>query len=592
MADQQLLTQLRHVHDRYEAERTWHRFLIEAYEGSGGFAGSVKPPRFPFWGPQAEMYAPPGALLLDKRGVFAPETYLDRFSREDEEKFKSRIAVAHYLNFVQPLTDLKLSYIFRKPFHRNEKAFPKSLLEWMKNVDGSRLTFDEVRRGIGLRAALLGWTPVQIDLPLGPRDHSGRAVKLSKAQAHKAGLRPRLLPLMPANLLDYECGDDNTFDWAKVRIDTCMRNSWNGQKTRIERYTIWSRDQAEIYEVRTLEPAPWSGGVSQDPVITGANGDPKYPTIVEHKFGRVPIVIYQHRPCPEDSIRGLPMHAGVAMENKRLFNIDSELDEHTRGQVFAVLVYVTDDASRKSEIVIGADNALPLPSDAKNTHQFIAPPATVAATLQSQRSDSIQSIHRAALIETSRPSSVEVSGVTRQYDFAQTDRGLADFAMQIVKGDHDLLQVVGAGLGLDPDEVAEAKFTPPESYDVRALNEEIKNTVDALAIGLAPTAEGALRKRMRDRLLPTLDDATRAISDAEIDDQAKAESDMAALQHEMTEAEMTADEDEDEDTEEGEPMAQSKPMMPKMPKQMPPKKMQQMPKKMMQQKSASPRKRG
>lgn len=507
MADE-LLTDLERTRSEYEAECVQQRFLIDAYTGGGGFQGRVKQPAVGFWGAAAEAYSTSSALAAWSGST--ANTYLDRHPREDEAKFRARQDVAHYPNYIEPIADLRNSYLLRKPFTHTDE--PAKLAEWRKDVDGRGRGFDAIRPGVVLGASLCGWLPVLIDRPPIPPG-------LTAAQASEQGLdRVRVIPLTPANLLDWDV-EDETITYAKVRTTHVRKAGWRSPAITVHRYTIWTATNAEIYEV-----------VESDGKKTAAQIGQR-----THPFGEVPIAICKHKAAPDDCVRGLPMLGQASIEARRLFNLHSEIDEHFRGQVFALLV-LAKRGQDTGEVQVGVQNGLTIDPEAKMQHYFLAPPASVAEAYEKRIESTVREIYRMARVEFARASAVATSGIARAYEFAQTNRAIADFAGEVARWEHHISRLVGRAHGIDAKELAKHKITAPDSFDVEDLAGELKMALDAVTLSLGGTATKEMKLGLIQRLIPNIDTEKLAIIEGELDDEIEEAAQAAAAAREMLDA--------------------------------------------------------
>lgn len=496
-----LLEQLRRTRPGFAEECRWHRFLVDAYTGCGGFdGGAVTQPISGYWGAGAEVYAATSTIVGDAaRGSISPLTYLDRYPREDLPKFEARRQIAYYLNYVEPLTDLKVSYLLRKPFDRREE--PTAVADWRANVDGQGGRWDDLRPTIVTNAAIIGWSPVLIDRPEAEPE-------MSKAQARSAGLdRWIVRSLAPANLLEWE-ERDGRFEWCKVHTCRVERDSWQSTPVEVHEYAIWYPDHVERYETRASE----NGG---EPSVL------RLPDL-RHPFRRVPIAVFRHKRTPGRSscVMGMPMHGQVSKIGRRLFNLTSEFDEHIRSQVFALLVMVgiLPANTQGGEMTIGVDNALTLSPDAKNQHYYLAPPESVAKTLAAQTVAMVQETYRIGRVEYTRPAGGVTSAESRSYEFAQTNRAIADFAAEVARGETDIAEIVGAAEGVSEDKLRAHTVAAPTNFDVENLQTDLKAAADAISIGLGKTATTQIKGRVVDQMLPALSVEMRKTIEAELEE--------------------------------------------------------------------------
>lgn len=492
MADE-LLEALERTRPGYEAECVWHKFLMDAYLGTGGFAGAIKQAVAGFWGAAAEMYS--GLSIAGQ----ALDTYLDRYPSENDRKFNMRVAGTQYDNYVEALTDLKVSYVLRKEFEA--RNIPKAISDWRTDVDGRGTTWNDIRANNAIVAAVLGWRPLLIDARAMPKDEKGEPLVLNAAQAREVGMRAYPVPLFPANLVDYTLDDAGQFADVKIRTTSQRRKSWKDERETVTHYTIWTPTRFEKYEV------------------TESNGHKSAQLVDEgpHNFGAVPLVIYQHKASPTDPVQALPMHKNVSIAARAHLNRMSEFNEHLRGQVFAVLVVASQGGQLAENLLVGTDNALPIDQESKQPHAFIAPPATVASTYETRLESIVREMYRVARVEYTRPTGGISSGEAHAYEFAQTNAALAEFAKNIARAEDDVDFFVGKYLGVNDNELANSANVPPDNFDVENLAADIKDAFDLITGEIGATATKLLKMRLIDQALPRLAPKTRAIIEAEVD---------------------------------------------------------------------------
>lgn len=513
-----LATTLRKTRPGYAEEVRFHRFLIDSWTGGGGYCGRVVQPVAGFWGSASEVYAraavETSVLTSNPDDDALAMTYLDRFPREDAKKFAARRRLAHLGNYFRPLTALKLGFMRRVPMIRHE--VPEKIEEWKEDVDGAGTSWETMVRRVELRAAVLGWCPVLFDAaPLPGQDAEPEAEgyrEVSRAQAREVGAdRPRMIPLLPANVLDWEVGDDGTLLWAKVRIDRFERGTWDAVPTLVSTITVWERKTWKRWEIR-MRGAEGSHG---DLYRAGAAYSPAEALTVEvvpkgggsHGFGRVPLVSWRASEMVEsdDPLKGESVHGDAALRNRRLFNLESEMDEHLRGQVFALLVVPTD--AEKISLEVGTDNAVPVGTQSAQGYAYIAPPASVAETYENRIERMIQEIYRSARVEWVRSSAASTSAVSRRSEFDATNAALHDLATCFASAEMEAYEVVAPILAVKPEELEGTSVTAPTDFEVEALAEDLASTEAALRIDAGPTFRAKVLERIAQRFLGASVDA-------------------------------------------------------------------------------------
>lgn len=514
------LSRLQLARADYAEEIQWHRFLIDAVNGTGGFRGRYAPPAMNLLGWAASTYGYTPTTAGSSTATTTCESYLDKFTREDDERFQRRVNVAHYTNYVGPIHELLMSYVGEENFHRQDE--PEEVAEWRKNVDGNGTDWDTMRKDVlQPRASELGWMPVMFDMPAAPEPGK----EMSKAEAETLGLnKPIAIPLFPANLLDWMVDQTGEFTEAKVRIDREYRESILHLPGTESTYWIWSRTQVIKYTVRTVEG---TAQVADEETIP-------------HRFNCVPIVIFRGKPTPGCKVRGISNIGDLAVEARTHFNLNSELRDHIRGQVFAVLgIPMTDTSKEVGTIVAGNHGALKVPADANIGLHYVAPPASVAETLETSRAVSVKEMHRIARVEyDEKGTGVATSGVARAYQFEKTNKRLATIAGSFARSDQKALRLVGRMMNVAAAD--ETTVISPTDFRVDDLTTDLENVIQAVTLKMGPTAEAELKKRSYRKLAPNTPQKTLDVIDSEIDDVAEQDAQDAALEQEMHKATVDA----------------------------------------------------
>lgn len=519
----------------YQKERVWHKFLLDAYAGTGGFQGKVRQPFASFWGWAADVYRSDLPFAHESVSEDQLDTYLDRFDREDDPKFKRRVNSAHYPNYIATFIDVPLSFMFRKSFHQKpDQQEAGSLGVWEQNADGAGNSWtDIVRDTVAPRAAVLGYCPVLFDLP-----NNGTMMPTALDDERGAN-RPYVIPLFPSNLLDWSVDESGVLRWAKVRSDYVSREDPLELGRDVTRITIWKRDTWEWYELAKSET-----GLAT--IIATDEGT--------HPFGRVPIVVMRRKPVPDDPFRGVPLAGSASEEARRLFNYISELDEHLKNCAFAFLQVVTEDPGKAGGLIAGNGNGLPVKPDWKNVHQWVSPDSTVAAIYEKRIEVTIEEMFRAAKLEFTRgtKSGQARSGISQSFEFESANRAIADFARMVARFDQEARRTVAVALPAAPARDA-IHTTAPARFDVEEMAKEMDEALSAISLQPGPTATAEIKKKVVRSFLPMLDGEVMKRIEQEIDDAAEVDARAAAeLRAADPEKARRALEDEGEEGEEDE----------------------------------------
>ena len=503
----------------YDEEARWMKFLIDAYTGGGGFQGRIRESLSGFWGAVSSAYEGASVLsLLSSQNALLDASYLDRHHREENDKFKRRVNVSHYLNYVKPTTNLKINYLTRKP-HRRLNV-PEKLRDWIQ-----RSGYDKGFRQRALTTAVLGWFPMLVDLPR-------QGTPTAEPGDPYASLN------LPVQLLDYELDEYGAFEWAKLAVRFSRRATWDAEVELVTRTTVWTRTEFVVFESS-------DGGAAVQ-----VDGGP-------HPFQAVPVVSWRSDTSVEDPVKADSINRDIAGECRRLFNLCSELDEHLRGQTFALLIYPAASPTPTDSVVIGNENGLQISAEQKNVPFYLAPPSSIADVYEKRIEASIIEIYRMARVEYDRASGTSSSAQSKQQNFEQTNVSVADLAAAIAQADRDTLILVGRGLGIPEQKLQEMECVAYESYASEDLSLELEQATAALTIKeLGPQVHTELLKRLAQQLLPQLTPDLTAVIDEEIEElvtQETRDAEMAAEALEAAAAELGDEEEPAVEGEEGEP---------------------------------------
>ena len=478
----------------YDDEVIWHKFLLDAYTGQGGFAGKVKQPETDWlpWG--ADAYSTtycPGTDAATSTATTYPrtdqiDTYIDRFPREDDAKFRLRVNIAHYVNYVQPIANLYAGYLSGVQPSRQGVEDTKTIADWMQDCDGKGTPWDDLKEMvITPRAIQLGWCPVMFDADPAPED----VPIVSIAHERALGLQTRAVPLFPSNLLKWDTDDSGSLRWCKVQLRYVEQLDPLGPEVSYTKILIWTRDTVSAWRIDDGQRVATE--LFRDRV---------------HKFGAVPIVVFRASQMPDDPVRGMSAIGGIAVENRRHFNLMSELDEHMRSTVFALIqVPVPPGAEPPAQLLLGNGQGVPIPSDSSQSYSFIAPPQSVADTYETRIAASVREIYRIAQAPFEQDSGVATSGIAHAYQFESTNKRLVKIGKGFAQAEQRGLKLVASSLGMQEKAVDAIRVSPPTGFLVDELSIDLDNLMKAIEIeGMAPTAKMLAILRSVQKMLPNL----------------------------------------------------------------------------------------
>jgi hypothetical protein len=286
----------------------------------------------------------PAVASYGETASLSGPSYLVRYPRESDAKYARRNEAAFYASPLAQACGRFVGYISTKPAVRK---LPHKLYEGMaENIDGKGNSLEVFFQQFLTQAKARGSLCLLVDMDAIPPE----AVPNQAAQI--AGrVAPYWTIVLPEALTDYEVGDDGKFVFAEFGGTFRMPSGERKPCT-------WHFDRAG-----------WRAAADNSPTSAVlAEGD--------HGLGECPLLIWTEG----GDFPHFGPFAAIADLSKRLFNMDSELDEILRSQTFSLLTMQVADGSTDAQKLqaaqvagqtIGASNLL---VHGGSTPAFIAPP--------------------------------------------------------------------------------------------------------------------------------------------------------------------------------------------------------------------------
>jgi len=268
-------------------------------------------------------------------------SYLIRYPRESDQKFARRNELAFFASPLAQAVARFVGYLSTKPPAR---TMPHPLYEAMDaDIDGKGNAINVFFAQFLVQAKARGSMLLLVDMDRAV-DVPNQAAQIAQRAA------PYWSAVLPESLTEYEIGDDGKFTFAE------FSGNWTAPDgKRVD--CIWRFDKTT-----------WSARESQAGGKLLAEG--------EHPLGECPLLIWTEG----GDFPHFGAFAAIADLSKRLFNLDSELDEILRAQTFSILtMQVPDDSTEAQKLAaaqtagqtIGTSN---LVVHSGSTPAFIAPP--------------------------------------------------------------------------------------------------------------------------------------------------------------------------------------------------------------------------
>ena len=324
------------------------------------------------------------------RAVDTSASYLVRYPRESDEKYARRCELAWYASPLAQACGRFTGYLTTRPVIR---TLPHQLYEAMADdIDGKSNSIDVFWSVWMIEAKARGSMCLLVDMP--------PAMAPNLAEQVQSRVAPYWTSIKPEQITDYVVGDNGKFEFCEF--------AGNFEREDGKRIACtWHFDEAG-WQARDQEKRVLDAG--------------------EHGLGECPVLIFTE----SGDFPSFGPFSAIADLSKRLFNLDSELDEILRAQTFSLLTMQVPDGSTDEQKIaaartvgqtIGTANLM---VHSGSTPSFIAPdsgPATTYITRIDKLRDQINEIGLSVATINQQE-----SGIAMQMRFAAINAELSRFS--------------------------------------------------------------------------------------------------------------------------------------------------------------------
>jgi hypothetical protein len=390
-------------------------------------------------------------------------SYLVKYPRESDDKFARRNEIAFFDSPLAEACQRFAGYISTREASRD---LPSQLYVTMADdIDGKANSLDVFWQDFMVQAKARGSMLLLVDMPQVIPSNQG------------AQLQTRALPywtmIRPEFLHSYRIAENGKFEFAKF-TGTYVKDGEDVP-------CVWHFDRAGWAVRSDTEEETFEQG--------------------EHGLGECPLLIFTESsdfPC-------FGSFASIADLSRRLFNLDSELDEILRSQTFSLLtMHVPEDAAASDKLTaarvagetIGTNNLM---VHSGSTPAFIAPPDGPARIYMDRIKQMWERIDRIGLNVASV--NAQESGIAMQMRFAAINGELARFASRMEDLERRAWELSGKWLRLD----ARPAIEWPRDFNVRDLAAEMKVLQDMQSTAMPQPVISEQQKRIVSLQFPGLE---------------------------------------------------------------------------------------
>lgn len=392
---------------------------------------------------------------------------------ENARDFARRLDRATLLNYLRPICDTYTNYLFRAPW---QFRLPPGLEFLAEDADHRGTSLPDFFKSLAPLTAAVGFMLVGVDEPA----LAAEAQPRNLAERQALGLRPYLYPIDPLDLHDWETDADGNFTMALVREKRQARRVVDGgiEDGGGEYFRLWTPDAC---------------------VLLDADG--KQVARFENRAGVVPIASLTFRDVG-DPVVGQGLGQDLEPVQAHILNVASLLSEIFFRQTFSQLVAEgsAEEYGENGDIARLGTASIFLYPEGRKAPSYISPDAAQAQLLMAEMDRSIDEIYRLAnLTRGSVREGAMQSGISKAFDFLDTNQALTDVGRNVADTMQKVLRLAGRWLGLATDEIV---VSPPADYGVVDLDGDVNRLKQLVETGAHPALIAAVQQRIARTLFP------------------------------------------------------------------------------------------
>ena len=421
-------------------------------------------------------------------------SYLIRYPRESDQKFARRNELAFYASPLAQKTMKFAGYMSTKqPMRELPHPLYKSMAE---DIDGKGNDLDVFFSQFLVNAKARGSMLLLVDMDTAP-------LVTNQADQIVKRVAPYWSMVMPESVTDFAIGDDGKFTFAE------FSGNWTNPETDERIPCTWRFDK-ESWSAKAQDAAGAQVVLAQG----------------FHPLGECPLLIWTEG----GDFPHFGPFASIADLSKRLFNLDSELDEILRSQTFSLLTMQTPDNTTEDMKVamaqtagqtIGTQNLI---VHSGSTPAFIAPPDG-PANVYLQRIDKLRAQIDEVGLDIATINQQE-SGVAMKMRFQAINSALSSCAERTEGLERRAWMLSQKWLQLS----VEVSVSWPRDFDIADVENELKILQDMQSTGMPREVIVGQQKRIvalqfgnsetedLDLMISAIEDQVRGVDTAENQD--------------------------------------------------------------------------
>ena len=465
-------------HRTYKRNVGFWNFLMDSYEGGQDYIGE-------YIDASHKVYAGGQAVKI------AQQTHLFKYKKERTDDFKQRVNMSYYYNFCAPIVDIYTNHLFKNPIAENWGSI-ENLIEYRtENIDRMDSSIYEFRKEVADLAQIYGHCYVVVDKPNPAMD-----IRTLQDQIDNS-VFPYFTIFHPQQIVNWSLDIYGRPYWVLVREERDGNQdpyNYDSQNLTQVNYRLWTVNEWVLY-----------------------NGEGQEMRRAAHNMGQVPIVcVVNKKSKKHKSFMGISALADIAYIARDVYNSCSELKQVLREQTFAILT-LQGSADEYDEVTVGTSKALLYP-DERERPGFISPPGENARVMFEHIEKQISAMFRLAKLEGGSAqfngqNAVSESGVSKAYDFNETNQALSDKADNLQDAEAKIWRLFAKWEGKEFD----GSVVYPDEFSVQNLNDDLDEAEKILKIQLGKAFNLEIKKSIIKKKYPRIadDELDKMITDLE-----------------------------------------------------------------------------
>jgi len=473
-------------HPVYQRNINYWNFLLDSYEGGADYTSAFV--RNDSLDKQSNRVT---VKVNGKKLNRQINSNLFMHKKELTEDYQARVDMSYYYNFCAPVIDIYTNHLFRQSIIEDYGSIKNLVEERKENIDQQGSTIEEYRAQVAESMQIFGHTYTLVDSPL-----IGEEV-LNLQDKMDNGVFPYFTNIQPQNLVNWALDRFGRPYWVMlIEIgDSNINYETFDKESRLNiNYRLWTREEWILYNSKYEE------------IDRGLHG-----------LGFVPIsCAYDRKSKKEKAFLGVSFIADISFIARDIYNSCSELKQILRDQTFSILA-IQGDAKDYPAIEVATNKGLLVPKDSQFP-QYITPPAGPSETLMKHIDGQVSRIFQLAKLEGGSASfkgqdAVEQSGVSKAWDFNQTNSALTTKASNLEDAEYRAWQMFAAWEGKEFD----GKIAYPREFSVNSLKQDLDEAEQIVRMNISNEFNKEVKRTIIKKKFPQLPDDKLKKIEKEID---------------------------------------------------------------------------